>query len=159
MSREPRFLGKVLLLEGYDLALARNLVACVDVWVNTPEYPFEACGTSGMKAGINGVVNLSIMDGWWAEGFNGKNGWAFGLEWGNGDHQAQDNEDALALYRILQDEVVPRYYERDESGTPSAWVAMMKEAMISTLVGFSTNRMVKQYAEEAYLPLGKRLGS
>ncbi len=108
---------------------------------------------------MNGGLNLSVLDGWWAEGFNGKNGWAFGLEWGNGDHQAQDNEDALALYRILQDEVVPKFYERDESGTPRRLGGDDEGSHDLVTRGFSTNRMVKQYTEEAYVPLGKRLGS
>lgn len=159
LSKSPELSGHIYVLEDYDIRMGRFLTQGVDVWLNNPRPPQEASGTSGMKAAMNGGLNLSILDGWWAEGFNGKNGWAFGLEWGNGDHQAQDNEDALALYRVLQDEVVPRYYERDETGTPRAWVEMMKDAMISSLVGFSTNRMVKQYTEEAYVPLGKKLGS
>ena len=159
LSKSPELTGHIYFLEDYDIRMGRFLTQGVDVWLNNPRPPQEASGTSGMKAAMNGGLNLSVLDGWWAEGFNGKNGWAFGLEWGNGDHEAQDNEDALALYRILQDEVVPRFYDRDASGTPLAWVEMMKEAMISTLVGFSTNRMVKQYTEQAYLPLARKLES
>ncbi len=105
---------------------------------------------------MNGGLNVSVLDGWWMEGFNGKNGWAFGLDWGDGDHQAQDNEDALSLYRLLQDEVVPRYYERNEDGIPEEWVATMKEAMITTLADFTAARMVREYTDRAYRPLGIR---
>lgn len=156
LSNSPELSGHIYFLEDYDIRMARFLVQGVDVWLNNPRPPQEASGTSGMKAAMNGGLNLSILDGWWMEGFNGKNGWAFGLDWGDGDHQAQDNEDALSLCRILQDEVVPRFYDRDDDGIPRQWVAMMKEAMVSTLSEFSAARMVKEYSERAYLPLGIR---
>jgi len=153
LSKTPELDGHVHFLESYDMRMASFLVQGVDVWLNNPRPPLEASGTSGMKAAMNGVLNLSILDGWWLEGHNGNNGWSFGLEWGNGDHAAQDNEDAIALYRTLQDEVVPKYYDRGEDGIPHAWVGMMREAMRSTMVEFSTDRMVKEYATNAYLPL------
>ncbi|GBE23589.1 maltodextrin phosphorylase [bacterium BMS3Bbin01] len=159
LSRTPELGGHVHFLENYDMRMAGFLVQGVDVWLNNPRPPLEASGTSGMKAAINGGLNLSILDGWWLEGHNGKNGWAFGLEWGNGDHAAQDNEDAIALYRTLQDEVVPKYYDRQDDGIPHAWVAMMREAMRSTLVAFSSDRMVKEYATYAYLPLSRQQAS
>lgn len=154
LSRTPELAGHIFFLENYDLRMARFLVQGVDVWLNNPRPPLEASGTSGMKAAVNGGLNLSILDGWWLEGHNGENGWAFGMEWGNGDHGAQDNEDATSLYRTLQDEVVPRYYERDDQGIPRAWTHMMREAIRSTLFAFSTDRMVQEYAEQAYVPLG-----
>jgi starch phosphorylase len=153
LSRTPELSGHIFFLENYDLRMARFLVQGVDVWLNNPRPPLEASGTSGMKAAVNGGLNLSILDGWWLEGHNGENGWAFGMEWGNGDHAAQDNEDATSLYRTLQDEVVPRYYERDEHGIPRARTAMMQAAIRSTLFAFSTDRMVQEYAEQAYVPL------
>jgi glycogen phosphorylase len=153
LSRTPELSGHVHFLENYDMRMARYLVQGVDVWLNNPRPPLEASGTSGMKAAMNGGLNLSILDGWWLEGHNGKNGWAFGIEWGNGDHAAQDNEDAIALYRTLQDHIVPMYYDRDEQGVPRAWVSMMREAIRSTITDFSSDRMVKEYAKHAYIPL------
>jgi starch phosphorylase len=153
LSKTPELRGHVHFLENYDMRMARFLVQGVDVWLNNPRPPLEASGTSGMKVAMNGGLNLSILDGWWLEGHNGRNGWAFGLEWGNGDHDAQDNEDAIALYRTLQDEVVPTYYDRDEEGIPRAWVAMMREAIRSTIADFSSDRMVKEYVSNAYIPL------
>jgi starch phosphorylase len=157
LSRTPELNGHVHFLENYDMRIARYLVQGVDVWLNNPRPPLEASGTSGMKAAMNGGLNLSILDGWWLEGHNGRNGWAFGLEWGNGDHDAQDNEDAIALYRTLQDQVVPTYYDRDEDGIPRGWVAMMREAIRSTITDFSSDRMVKEYAQHAYIPLSSSL--
>ncbi len=159
LSRTPELNGHVHFLENYDMRIARYLVQGVDVWLNNPRPPLEASGTSGMKAAMNGGLNLSILDGWWLEGHNGRNGWAFGLEWGNGDHDAQDNEDAIALYRTLQDHVVPSFYDRDEDGIPRSWVAMMREAMRSTITDFSSDRMVKEYAQNAYIPLSGSRGS
>ncbi|MDP8960009.1 MAG: alpha-glucan family phosphorylase [Actinomycetota bacterium] len=153
LSRTSELYGHIYFLEDYDLRLGRFLVQGVDVWLNSPRPPQEASGTSGMKAAINGGLNLSILDGWWAEGHNGKNGWAFGLEWGDGDHARQDNEDAVSLYQTLQDEVVPLFYDRGGDDVPHGWVAMMKEAMASITPAFSTHRMVVDYATEGYLPL------
>ncbi|MGH8937538.1 MAG: alpha-glucan family phosphorylase [Acidimicrobiia bacterium] len=155
LSRSVETAGHIYFLEDYDLRMARFLVQGVDVWLNNPRPPLEASGTSGMKVALNGGLNLSILDGWWAEGYNGKNGWAFGLDWGDGDHGAQDNYDAVALYQTLQDEVVPLYYERDKEGVPRGWVAMMKEAIASIAPAFSTHRMVVDYATKAYFRLGQ----
>jgi starch phosphorylase len=134
--------------------MARFMVQGCDVWVNNPRPPMEASGTSGMKAAINGTLNLSVLDGWWVEGFNGRNGWAFGSPAGDDDHGREDRDDAEALYRLLEEEVTPLFYDRDEEGMPVGWVEMMREAVISTLVAFSSHRMVAEYSELAYFPMG-----
>jgi starch phosphorylase len=144
--------GRVFILEDYDIRIARYLVAGVDVWLNNPRRPLEASGTSGMKAAANGVVNLSVLDGWWDEGWNGENGWAIGGRDTNPDEAAQDWADAQDLYRILEDEVVPRYYDLDKNGIPVAWVELMRRSMASTLWRFSTTRMLHDYIERMYLP-------
>ncbi len=134
------------------MRVAKLLVRGVDVWLNNPRRPLEASGTSGMKASANGVVNLSVLDGWWDEGWTGDNGWAIGGRVTNPDEGAQDWADALDLYRILEDEVVPRYYERDAAGLPHEWLALMKRSMATTIWRFSTTRMLHEYAEQLYLP-------
>ena len=144
--------GRVFILEDYDIRIARYLVAGVDIWLNNPRRPLEASGTSGMKAAANGVVNVSVLDGWWDEGWKGDNGWAIGGRETNPDEAAQDWADAQDLYRILEDEVVPRYYERDPHGVPHAWVKLMRRSMASTLWQFSTTRMLHEYVERMYLP-------
>lgn len=154
LARTPELRGHVYVLEDYDMRMARFLVQGVDVWLNNPRPPQEASGTSGMKAGLNGALNLSILDGWWVEGHRDDNGWVFGLDWDTGDPGAQDNEDAVSLYNVLQDEVIPLYYTRDEAGLPREWIRMMKESIASSVAAFSTHRMVKDYAQRAYLPLG-----
>ncbi len=153
LSQEPDLAGRVVFLENYDMRVARMLVQGCDVWLNTPRRPHEASGTSGQKAAVNGVLNLSILDGWWPEGWDGENGWAFGSESASDEDSRQDQEDALALYRTLEEEVVPAYYERDADGLPRAWVARMKRAMATVGPRFSSSRMVRDYAEKAYLPL------
>jgi starch phosphorylase len=151
-SRHPGMEGKIVFLEEYDMNVARYMVHGVDMWLNTPRRPYEASGTSGMKASMNGVPNASILDGWWAEGYNGKNGWAIGQgqEYGNPDEQ--DWHDIASLYSLLEEEIVPRYFDRDKAGVPHAWVATMKEAIISVTPTFSMRRQVKEYTERFYLP-------
>ena len=122
MSHMPEFEGKVLLVEGYDMGLARRLVAGVDVWLNNPVYPLEASGTSGMKAGINGAINLSVLDGWWGEGYDGTNGWAIKPAPTYMDDYRRNKEDSQTLYEILQDQVVPQYYDRGKMGYSPEWV-------------------------------------
>ena len=154
-SRSEQLRGRVFILEDYDMRIARYLVAGVDIWLNNPRRPLEASGTSGMKAGANGVVNLSVLDGWWDEGWTGDNGWAIGGRETNPDEGAQDWADAQDLYRILEQEVVPRYYERDAKGLPTTWVEQMRRSMGSTVWNFSTTRMLHDYVERMYLPVGE----
>ena len=151
-SRSERLRGRVFILEDYDIRIGRYLVAGVDVWLNNPRRPLEASGTSGMKAAMNGGVNVSVLDGWWDEGWSGDNGWAIGGRETNPDEGAQDWSDAQDLYRLLEDEIVPRYYERDADGLPAAWVDTMRRSMASTLWRFSTTRMLHDYVELMYLP-------
>ena len=155
-SRSERLRGRVFILEDYDIRIARYLVGGVDVWLNNPRRPLEASGTSGMKAAVNGVVNVSVLDGWWDEGFTGDNGWAIGGRETNVDEGAQDWSDAQDLYRILEEEIVPRYYDRDADGTPAAWVDLMRRSMASTLWRFSTTRMLHDYVEKLYLPAAEQ---
>ncbi|MGD0862212.1 MAG: alpha-glucan family phosphorylase [Candidatus Limnocylindrales bacterium] len=151
-SRSPQLRGRVFILEDYDLRVARFMVQGVDVWLNNPRRPLEASGTSGMKAACNGVVNLSVLDGWWDEGWVGDNGWAIGGRETNPDEGAQDHADAQDLYRLLEQEVVPLYYQRDEDDIPAGWTAEMRRSIASTIWRFSTLRMLHEYAERMYLP-------
>jgi glycogen phosphorylase len=151
-TRSPEFRGRVFIIEDYDMRIGRFLVQGVDVWLNNPRRPLEASGTSGMKAASNGVVNLSVLDGWWDEGWNGENGWAIGDRETIQDEAAQDWDDAMDLYRILEEETIPEYYERDEAGIPVRWVERMRRSIASTLWQFSTTRMLHEYTERLYLP-------
>ena len=152
MSHDPRFRGKVVLLEGYDMSLSRYLIAGVDVWLNNPRRPHEASGTSGMKAALNGGINLSILDGWWCEGYEAGNGWVIGGEWDHQDPVVQDRDDAESLYDLLENEVAPLYYQRNGKGHPEGWVRMSKESMRTIAPFFNTDRMVQEYAQKFYLP-------
>jgi starch phosphorylase len=151
-SRSPQLRGRVFILEDYDMRIGRFLVQGVDVWLNNPRRPLEASGTSGMKAAQNGVVNVSVLDGWWDEGFEGDNGWAIGGRETNPDEGAQDWADAMDLYRILEEEILPAWYDRDSSGLPRRWLDVMRRSMASTLWRFSTTRMLHEYTEKLYLP-------
>jgi starch phosphorylase len=151
-SRSPKLRGRVFILEDYDMRVGRFLVQGVDTWLNNPRRPLEASGTSGMKAAQNGVPNISVLDGWWDEGYEGDNGWAIGGREQNPDEAAQDWSDAEDLYRLLEQELVPAYYDRDKAGIPRRWVEVMRGAMASSLWEFSTTRMLQQYAEGLYLP-------
>jgi starch phosphorylase len=151
-SRSDKLRGRVFILEDYDMRIARFLVQGVDVWLNNPRRPLEASGTSGMKAAANGVVNVSVLDGWWDEGWNGENGWAIGGRETNPDEGAQDWADAMDLYRLLENEIVPRYYDRKNDGIPLAWVELMRRSIASTIWQFSTSRMLREYTEKLYLP-------
>ena len=151
-SVHPDFIGKILLLEGYDMALGRHLVTGVDVWINTPEYPREASGTSGQKAGINGAINLSVLDGWWGEGYTGKNGWAITPRDARFDQEQRNREEASDLLNIIEHEVIPCYYRRDDSGYSSDWVALSKASMKSTIPRFNAQRMLMDYVRKLYWP-------
>jgi len=154
LSRIPELAGHLFILEDYDARMGRFLVQGCDVWVNNPRPPMEASGTSGMKAAMNGVLNLSVLDGWWAEGFDGDNGWTFGSPEPSDDHEAADAHDADDFYRVLADEVAPLYYQRDDSGIPVEWIQWMRRSIASSLVQFSSHRMVSDYLRIAYRPLG-----
>lgn len=147
-AREPEFGGRLAFIENYNEQLAQYMVHGVDVWLNNPLPPMEASGTSGMKATLNGVPQLSIADGWWLEGYNGLNGWTFG----NGDEplEHRDEKDAEDLYRIIEEQIIPRYYEVNESGTPTQWVRIMKDSIKSNAPNFSARRMVKDYIHQFY---------
>ncbi|MEW6029091.1 MAG: alpha-glucan family phosphorylase [Chloroflexota bacterium] len=151
--------GRLVFLEDYDMNLAHYLVQGVDVWMNTPRRPMEASGTSGMKAGLNGVLNFSVLDGWWREAYNGRNGWAIGDDGdpstGSGqslDGEAQDEADAESLYTILENEIIPLFYARDAHNVPLEWVSRAREAVRTITPQFSTRRMLKEYIERLYLP-------
>lgn len=159
ISMRPEFQGKVVLLEDYNLSLARVLIPGVDVWLNVPEYPKEACGTSGMKAAINGGVNVSVLDGWWPEAYDGSNGWGIhprpDLEPAMRNHQEAD-----ALLTLLEQEIVPLYFSRDEDGQPTGWIRRSKASMKSVLPRFNSIRMAMGYLEHCYGPAssqGKRM--
>lgn len=150
-ARDPEFAGRIAILEDYDMHAARWLVQGVDLWLNNPRAPLEACGTSGMKAGLNGVPNLSILDGWWVEGHGHGNGWAFGDEDGlETDHAAQDARDAEALYALLEGTIVPLYYARDPSGVPTTWLRVVRRAIQTVTPRFSARRMMKEYVSTLY---------
>jgi starch phosphorylase len=147
------FVGRILLIEGYDMGVGRLLTSGVDVWLNTPIHPFEASGTSGMKASINGTVNLSVLDGWWAEAYDGENGWGIPPSLEDYGSEERDRQDATTLYEILQDEVVPLYYARDAKlGYSPRWVAICKRAMASSLPRFNSRRVVHDYVSNYYGP-------
>jgi len=144
-TRDARFEGRVAFIEDYEMHVAHRLVQGVDLWLNVPRAPLEASGTSGMKAGLNGVPQLSTLDGWWSEGYDGSNGWA--LQPGQ-----DDATDAEQLYRLLEQEVIPLYYDRDAQGIPQGWVEKMKHAMHIAGARFTAQRMVQQYLTEYYVP-------
>ena len=157
LIREPEFRRCLVFIEDYDMHVARYLVQGVDVWLNNPRRPHEASGTSGQKAALNGVLNLSVLDGWWEEGYNGANGWAVApLE--EGDEAAQDDHDAEALYRLLEEEVVPLFYKRDADDVPRGWVEVMKESIRVAAPTFCTRRMVREYCERFYVPAAEAAG-
>jgi starch phosphorylase len=149
---DPLFGGRVAFVDDYDLHVAHFLVQGCDVWLNNPRKPLEASGTSGMKAAINGVPHLSIGDGWWAEGFDGSNGWTIDGGVTDDDYDAVDAADAAALYRLLEEEVVPAFYERDASGIPHRWLATVKQSIRTVAPRFSARRMVKEYVGRMYAP-------
>ncbi|MGB0126063.1 MAG: alpha-glucan family phosphorylase [Rhodocyclaceae bacterium] len=156
VSRMPEFEGKILLVEGYDLRLARRLVSGVDVWLNNPVYPLEASGTSGMKAAFNGVLNLSVLDGWWGEGYNGKNGWGVKPASDALDEGRRNQEEARTMYELLQDSIIPQYYNLGPMGFSPGWVQMAKNSIASLLPRFNTARMLGEYVGKSYLPASQQ---
>ena len=152
ISKEEGFKGKIVFLENYDMNMARYLVSGVDVWLNNPIRPLEASGTSGQKASLNGAPNASILDGWWPEAYNGKNGWALGEERTYQDQNTADEADSLDLYERLEEDIIPLYYELGEDQVPNGWVATMKESIKTIAPVFSTRRMVKDYTDLLYIP-------
>ena len=150
-SRRPEVRSRVVFLSDYDLFMAEQLVQGVDVWVNTPRRPWEASGTSGMKVLVNGGLNLSELDGWWAEAYSPEVGWAIGDGREHGSDPSWDASEAEALYGLLEREIVPEFYSRDDRGIPRGWVARMRESMCKLTPLFSANRVVRQYTEQHYL--------
>ncbi len=155
-AKDPSTGGRIAFIEDYDLQVARYLVQGVDVWLNTPRRPHEASGTSGQKVALNGIPNLSVLDGWWAEGYNGANGWAISSDHRYEHPATQDTADAESLYDLLENEVVPLFYERDSDDVPRAWARVMKEAIRTAVPVFCTRRMVKEYTETFYVPSARR---
>jgi starch phosphorylase len=150
LATDREFQGRIVFIEDYDMHMARYLVQGVDLWLNTPRRLREACGSSGMKAALNGVLHLSVRDGWWHEGYNGSNGWALGSDLHTVEPEEEDEADAEALYRLLEEEVVPLYYARDRTGVPRGWIRLVKEAIRSIVPVFCTRRMLKEYTERMY---------
>ncbi len=151
-TRRPEVQGRVIFLSDYDMLLTEQLVGGVDVWVNNPRRPWEACGTSGMKVLANGGLNLSELDGWWAEAFQSQVGWALGDGQMHDDDPDWDAAEAAALYSILEHEVIPTFYTRNADGLPTGWLAKMRESMATLTCRFSANRAIRQYTDEYYLP-------
>jgi len=150
LAADPEFQERIAFVEDYDMHMARYLVQGVDVWLNSPRRLQEACGTSGMKASLNGVLHLSVRDGWWHEGYNGTNGWAIGGDLDALRPEEEDAADAEALYRLLEEKIVPLYYARDRGGVPHGWIRIVKEAIRSIAPVYNTRRMLKEYTEKIY---------
>lgn len=153
ISMKPQFKGKIFILENYNIHIARYLVSGVDVWLNNPRRPMEASGTSGQKASVNGVLNFSISDGWWAEGYNSKNGWLIGTNEQYDSYDIQDSADSESIYNILENKIIPTYYDKNEKGISSKWLELMKNSIMSTGGKYSTSRMVVDYVNKLYMPL------
>ena len=153
IAMKPQFKGKIFLLENYNIAMSRYLVSGVDVWLNTPRRPMEASGTSGQKAAVNGVINFSILDGWWAEGYTSNNGWIIGSNKEYTNYEEQDREDSESIYQTLENKIIPMYYEQDKNGVSRRWMEMMKNSIITNAPRYSTSRMLIDYTSKLYMPL------
>ena len=153
ISMKPQFKGKIFLLENYNMAVSKLLVSGVDVWLNNPRRPMEASGTSGQKAAVNGVINFSVLDGWWAEGYNQKNGWTIGSNAEYPSYEEQDEADSESLYQTLENKIIPAYYEKDENGISAKWMDIMKNSIMSNAGRYSTARMLIDYTNKFYIPL------
>ena len=153
VSMMPQFKGKIFLLENYNIAMSRYLVSGVDVWLNNPRRPMEASGTSGQKASVNGVINFSVLDGWWAEGYTQTNGWTIGTNAEYDSYEAQDMADSQSMYHTLEEKIIPTYYDRDKNGISKKWMEIMKNSIITTGGKYSTARMLVDYTNQLYIPL------
>jgi starch phosphorylase len=149
---DPRFRNRIVFIEDYDINVCRHLIQAVDVWLNNPRRPLEASGTSGQKVVLNGGLNCSILDGWWAEAYDGSNGFAIGKGTSHVDHNVTDRRDGEALYEVLENEVIPRFYDRDIDGLPRTWIEMMKSSIATLAWRFSSHRMVADYVRTCYVP-------
>jgi phosphorylase/glycogen(starch) synthase len=156
LSKEEEFLGKIVFLEGYNMNVARRMLSGVDIWLNNPRRPLEASGTSGQKAGMNGAINFSVLDGWWDEAYDGKNGFCIGSRKEYKNPATQDLTDSDSLYDTLENEIIPLFYTRNSRGIPEKWIKMMKKAIISTISEYNTHRMIKDYTEQLYVPTANR---
>ena len=153
VSLMPQFKGKIFVLENYNIGISRYLISGVDVWLNNPRRPMEASGTSGEKASVNGVVNFSVLDGWWCEGYDGSNGWSIGTNAEYDSYEEQDKADSNSLYHTLENKIVPAYYNQDEKGISREWMTLMKNSIRTTGGKYSTSRMVSDYVKDLYMPL------
>ena len=153
ISMMPQFKGKIFILENYSIEMSRYLVSGVDVWLNNPRRPMEASGTSGQKASVNGVINFSVLDGWWAEGYNQENGWTIGTNAEYNSYEEQDIADSQSMYRTLETKIIPMYYDRNKDGISENWMKTMKNSIISTGGKYSTSRMLVDYTNNLYMPL------
>jgi starch phosphorylase len=152
LANDPRFAGKLVFIEDYDINTTRHLLQGVDVWLNNPRRPLEASGTSGQKVVLNGGLNLSVLDGWWAEAYDGRNGFAIGMGETHSDTVRHDLRDGDALYMALREQVIPLYYRRDQEGLPRDWIAHMKRAIRTLGWRFNADRMVMDYVRQCYVP-------
>ena len=153
LSLKPQFKGKIFILENYNIGMSRYLISGVDVWLNNPRRPLEASGTSGQKAAINGVINFSVLDGWWAEGYNQENGWTIGTHQEFDDYEEQDEADSKSLYDTLENKIIPMYYDKNKNGYSERWLKVMKNSISSNAGRYSTARMLEDYTEKEYIPL------
>ena len=153
ISLKPQFKGKIFILENYNMEISRYMVSGVDVWLNNPRRPMEASGTSGQKASVNGVVNFSVLDGWWAEGYNQKNGWSIGTHKEYPSYEEQDKADSESIYYTLENKIIPIYYDKDRNGISKSWMELMKNSIMSTGGKYSTARMLVDYTNKLYIPL------
>ncbi|MEN8906149.1 MAG: alpha-glucan family phosphorylase [Clostridiales bacterium] len=151
IARQNGFKGKVIIVENYNMTIARNLVQGVDLWLNNPRRPLEASGTSGQKVSINGIINFSVLDGWWCEGYNGKNGWTIGDDKNHVNEYQQDTSDSMSMLETLEKQIIPLYYSRNEEGIPIRWVKVMKESIKSVAPNYSMHRMVQEYTNKFYI--------
>ena len=153
ISMKPQFKGKIFILENYNIEISRYMVSGVDIWLNNPRRPMEASGTSGQKASVNGVLNFSVLDGWWAEGYNQKNGWSIGTNKEYSSYEEQDRADSESIYYTLENKIIPTYYNKDKDGISRGWMELMKNSIMSTGGKYSTARMLVDYTNQLYMPL------